>query len=169
MGGCKTALDKKRYNWRHDSILAVPLNFIKTTENIKIHCDTEGYMNPSVITGEENCPDMMTQQSLVLELTLGLKATQLLTRNRKRKANKYGEMLKSLENKFEKVNFVNLRMGALGIVGARSSVTNMLKTLGSQQQEIPYLIKKITCCCIRGPYYVFCMTNKVWSQPSLLS
>ena len=78
-------------------------------------------------------------------------------------------MLKSLENKFEKVNFVNLRMGALGIVGARSSVTNMLKTLGSQQQEIPYLIKKITCCCIRGPYYVFCMTNKVWSQPSLLS
>ena len=28
VGGCKTALDEKRYNWRHDSILAVILNFI---------------------------------------------------------------------------------------------------------------------------------------------
>ena len=84
MGGCKTALDKKRYNWRHDSILAVPLNFTKTTENIKIHCDTEGYMNPSVITGEENCPDMMTQQSLVLELTVGFESNTAL--NTKQKA-----------------------------------------------------------------------------------
>ena len=37
LGGCKTALDKKRYNWRHDSILAALSNFIKTAKNIKIH------------------------------------------------------------------------------------------------------------------------------------
>ena len=29
VGECKSALDKKRYNWRHDSILAVLSNFIK--------------------------------------------------------------------------------------------------------------------------------------------
>ena len=78
-------------------------------------------------------------------------------------------MLKSPENKFEKVNFVNLTMGALDIVGAHSSVTNILKALGFQQQEIAYSIKKVMCCCIRGTHYVFCMRNKAWSQPSFLS
>ena len=42
-------------------------------------------------------------------------------------------MLESLENKYEKVNFINLSMGALGIVGVHSNVTNMLKALGLQQ------------------------------------
>ena len=59
-------------------------------------------------------------------------------------------MLMSLESKFEKVSFVNLSMGALGIVGVHSNVTNILKALGFQQQEIAYLIKKIMCCCMRS-------------------
>ena len=51
-------------------------------------------------------------------------------------------MLKSLENEFEKVNFVNRSMLVLGIVGTHNRVINMLKDLGFQQQEIAYLIKK---------------------------
>ena len=35
VGGCKTALDEKRYNWRYDSILAVLLNFIKRDKKTK--------------------------------------------------------------------------------------------------------------------------------------
>ena len=69
-------------------------------------------------------------------------------------------MLKSLENKFEKVDFINLSMEALGIVGVHSNVTNIPKALGFQQQKIAYLTKKIMCCCIRGTYYVFHMRNK---------
>ena len=146
------------------------MNFIKTNK-IKIHCDIEGYINPLVIIGDENRPDMIVTQNkstiFVLELTVGFETN--LDYNTKLKASKYREMLKSPENKFEKVNFVNLSMGVLGIVGAHSSVTNILKALGFQQQEIAYLIKKVMCCCIRGTHYVFCMRNKAWSQPSFLS
>ena len=146
------------------------MNFIKTNK-IKIHCDIEGYINPLVIIGDENRPDVIVTQNkstiFVLELTVGFETN--LDYNTKLKASKYREMLKSPENKFEKVNFVNLSMGALGIVGAHSSVTNILKALGFQQQEIAYLIKKVMCCCIRGTHYVFCMRNKAWSQPSFLS
>ena len=128
-------------------------------------------MNPSVITGEEDRPDMIVNQNeltiFVLELTFRFEIN--IDINTKWKAIKYREMLMSFENKFEKVNFVNLSIGTLGIVGAHSSVTNMLKALGFQQQEIVYLIRKIMCCCIRGTYYLFCMRNKAWSQPSLLS
>ena len=67
----------------------------------------------------------------VLELTVGFETN--IDLNTKPKTNKYKEMLKSLENKFEKVNFINLSMRALGIVGVYSNVTNMLKALGFQQ------------------------------------
>ena len=104
VGVCKTALDKKRCNWRYDSILTLLSNFIKTVKNIKIHCDIEGYMNSSVITGAENRLDMIVTQSestiFVLELNAGFKTN--LDFNTKRKANKYKKMLKSLENNLQK-------------------------------------------------------------------
>ena len=55
-------------------------------------------------------------------------------------------MLKSLENRFEKVNFVNLSMAVVGIVGTHSNVTNMFKALGFQQQEIGYSIRFKRLC-----------------------
>ena len=104
MGGCETALDKKRYNWRYDLILALLSNFIKTVKNIKIHCGIEGYMNSSVLTAAENRLDMIVTQSestiFVLELNAGFKTN--LDFNTKRKANKYKKMLKSLENNLQK-------------------------------------------------------------------
>ena len=78
-------------------------------------------------------------------------------------------MLKHLDRRFSKVNFINLIMGALGIVGVNTQITNMLTDLSFKQQEKTYLVKKIICCCIRATHYVFCMRNKAWRQPSLLS
>ena len=45
------------------SILALLLNFIKTRNKIKIHCDIEGYINPLAIIGDENRPDMIVTQN----------------------------------------------------------------------------------------------------------
>ena len=57
--GCITPLNEKRYNWRHDSILSVISNLVNSARNIDFYCDIEGYINPSVITGTENRPDMI--------------------------------------------------------------------------------------------------------------
>ena len=103
----------------------------------------------------------------VLELTVGFENN--IEINIKRKRVKYEEMLKHLDRRFLKVNFINLSMGTLGIVGVNTQITNMLTALGFNQQEITYLVKKIICCCIRATYYVFYMRNKAWCQPSLLS
>ena len=54
VGRYKTALDDKRYNRRHGSILELLSNFFKTTKNIKMHSDIEGYMNQSAITETED-------------------------------------------------------------------------------------------------------------------
>ena len=57
---------------------------------MKIHCGIEGFMNTSVITREENRPDMIvtqSQRSIVLDLTVGFETNLDLTT--KRKAHKY--------------------------------------------------------------------------------
>ena len=171
VGGCITSLNEKQYNWRHDSILSVISNFVNSARNIDFYCDIEGYINPSVITGTENCLDMtvILNESTIfaLELTVGFETNIEISIKRKRV--KYDEMLKHLDRRFSKVNFINLSMGALGIVGVNTQITNMLTALGFKQQEIIYLVKKIICCCIKATYYVFCMRNKAWCQPSLLS
>ena len=77
-------------------------------------------------------------------------------------------MLKPLENKFEKVNLINLSMGALERVGVHSNVINMLKALGFQQHEVAYLIKEIIICCIRRAYYAFYMRSGIRHGISLL-
>ena len=151
VGGFITSLNEKRYDWRHDSILSVISNFVNSARNIDLYCDIEGYINPSVITGTENRPDMIVilneSAIFVLELTLGFEIN--IEINIKRKRVKYDEMLKHLDRRFSKVNFINLSMGALGIVGVNTQITNMLTALGFNQQEITYLVKKIICCCIR--------------------
>ena len=130
------------------------MNFIKGAKNIKIRCDIEGYMKPSVITGVGNRPDIIVTQNestiFVLELTVVFETNVDL--NTKRKANKYKEMLKSLENKSEKANFVNFSMGALGIVRGHSNVSNMLKALTenriSNSKDYVLLYKRNVLCIL---------------------
>ena len=167
VGGCITSLNEKRYNWSHDSILSVISNFVNSARNIDFYCDIEGYINPSVITGTKNRPDtilILNESTIfVLELTVGFETN--IEINIKQKRVNYNKMLKHLDRRFSKVNFINLSMGTLGIVGVNTQITNMLTALGFKQQEITYLVKKIICCCIRATYYVFCMRNKAWCQP----
>ena len=48
---------------------------LKWQKNVKIYCDFKGYMNSSVFTRADNCPNMIVAQKestiFVLELTVG--------------------------------------------------------------------------------------------------
>ena len=137
VGGCITSLNEKRYNGRHDSILSVISNFVNSTRNIDFYCDMEGYINPSVITRTENRPDMIVILNeftiFVLELTVGFETN--IEINIKRKWVKYDEMLKHLDRRFSKVNFINLSMGALGIVGSILKLPTCLRPLVSNSKK----------------------------------
>ena len=59
VAGCETSLKEKRYNYPHDSIL---LNLGRILESIKsrdIYIDIPGYTCPTMITGENQRPDMI--------------------------------------------------------------------------------------------------------------
>ena len=85
-----------------------------------------------------------------------------------RKANKYNRLINDLSSTYNKVTFINLSMGALGVMG--SSCDSFLLLL--QDLSIDKLVQKRTIMrtisiAIRASYFIFCRRNKPWKNPEL--
>ena len=171
MGSCNVHLNEGRYNYRHNSVLLNLVKSITETEGIVIYADLEGYKNPGIVTGDEYRPDLVvikdTKEVFLVELTVGFETN--IEKNSENKANRYENLLETLKLSFEKVAYVNLSMGALGIYGKSChNFKKNLVNLGQNASEIDYNLYKITNVCIRTSYFLFCSRNKIWSNPDLL-
>ena len=62
VSGNKAALNKRRYNWRHDSILANLMKELKNLLNkqLVLYADVADYKLPTIITGPSQRPDTVT-------------------------------------------------------------------------------------------------------------
>ena len=171
VSACSSSLRGGRWNWRHDSILLNIARFISKIPDTKIYCDVENseFHTPSIITGIRERPDMIILKNktcIMLELTVGFETN--IVKNNIRKAAKYSDLLRSLNNTYI-TKYINLSMGAIGIIGNDSiSMNKIFSELGLSQTEVTYLIHKIICVCIRTTYYIFCQRNKKWEDPQLL-
>ena len=77
-------------------------------------------MSPSLITGDSLRPDLLlltdNKVLYILELTLGFETN--IQANSVRKANKYTPLLQEMSSSYNKVIFINVSMGALGVMGS---------------------------------------------------
>ena len=162
VAGCKTYLDEKRYNWRHDSVLfmAKTLSFVS---NYCIYADLIGFDSPSIVTDNENRLDCIlrltgehdSRELYIIELTVGFETN--LQKNALRKEAKYSMLLSQLRQQFDKVFFVNLSLSALGFYDSScSSFTDMLKHLKFTEEKRTFILKRTAEICIRTTYYIFC-------------
>ena len=57
VAGCQQYLD--RFTWRHDSILNFIAKSLQPVINVhsSLYADVNGFLNPSILTGENYCPD----------------------------------------------------------------------------------------------------------------
>ena len=138
----------------------------------KLFVDLPGYLSPSILTGESLRPDMLLSIEdkclYIIELTVGFETN--LERNAERKEIKYQPLLKQFENKYRKTKFINLSTSSRGMFGqASESFFNMCKELGIEQSHLNYIAIKMTTIIIRTMNYIFCMRNKPWTDPELLS
>ena len=79
----------------------------------------------------------------VLELTIDLEPN--IEKNAKQKNNKYNELLKSMEEDYTSVTYINLSMGSLGIIGKDYvNLYKLLKTTDMDKNSIAYCIKKLS-------------------------
>ena len=68
-----------------------------------------------------------------------------------------------------KVKFINLSLGAIGIYSKSQDTSDLLSDLEVDKVHWSYLLSKISNVCIRTTYYLFCLRDKDWTDPSLLS
>ena len=105
---------------------------------------------------------------LLLFLSVGFETN--LDNNAARKFSKYRYLLNDLTSKYRHVEFVNLSIGSLGIFGQScDSFIQMCSDLSIDKAHTNYIITKLSTIIIRTTYYIFCMRDKPWTNPDLLS
>ena len=104
---------------------------------------------------------------MVLELTVGFETN--IERNTERKRAGYDELISRLKTQYQQVKFVNLSMGAIGVIGKGCNLQKEFKEMGLDDKESIYLTRRIINVCIRTTYYLFCQRNIAWEPPSLLA
>ena len=84
----------------------------------------------------------------MLELTVGFETR--IKDNAVRKHNHYSGLCSDLRNQYNKVKFVNMSVGTLGIVGksSRSFMDFLFNDLHLDNLKTDYFINKICACCI---------------------
>ena len=103
---------------------------------------------------------------MILELTVGFETN--IQKNTERKGNHYKDLITRLNTTYQ-VRFVNLSMGAIGVIGKDSNLKKIFMEMGLVKEEATYIAKKIINICIRTSYYLFCKRNQAWEAPSLLA
>ena len=138
--------------------------------------DLERYSSPLIITGDDLRPDIVVIKGnllYILEPTVGFETN--ISKNAERKKQKYGGLIENLQrsdehNKYEKVLFVNLSLGALRIIGKEiQNLKTMLQELGLSKNEEDYIFEKLINVCIRCTYFLFCKKDSDWLETELLS
>ena len=175
VAGCPIHLDERRYHWRHDSVLLNIMKLIPKSVRLKEYADIEDkdvrFSNPSVIMGDTYRPDIVLVKDellLIVKLTVGFETN--IERNGRMKREKYTDLMGTMRQEYEEVIFVNLTMGALGIIGRDSSeLYSALLILSLDSMSIDFLVKRVINVCIRSTYYIFCMSDKEWTDPELMS
>ena len=95
VAGCQQYLD--RFTWRHDSVLNFIAKSLQPVINVhsSLYADVNGFLNPSIITGENYRPDLLiliqSKCLYVLELTVGFESN--LNNNAVRKKEKYQNLI----------------------------------------------------------------------------
>ena len=131
--------------------------------------DIEGFPNLLIITGDEQRPDLAIVKIgdlLLSELTVGFETN--IKKNFDRKVKRYQQLLAKLSNKY-KVYYVNLSLGAIGIIGKDSLIMTAMGNFDLSKETLNFIVNRTINVCIRTTYYIFCMRNKEWENPELLN
>ena len=172
VAGCKSYLEDGRYTWRHNSVLHFIASTLQCIKNSTMYADLPGFLSPCIVTIEYLQPDMLISTGsatiYIIELTVGFETS--IDLNAEKKQDKYMQATRDISSKYRSVNFINLSINSLGIFGKScNSFITMCNDLNIDKQNLNYALRKITAIIIRSAYYIFCMRNKSWTKPDLLT
>ena len=90
--------------------------------------------------------------------------------NASRKYENNCNLMQELSSNYHEVKFINISISSLGIFGnSCDAYIQMYKDLNCEEKHLKYILKKLITIIIRTTYYIFCMRNKPWTNPELLT
>ena len=114
--------------------------------------DIEGFPNLLIITGDEQRPDLAIVKIgdlLLSELTVGFETN--IKKNFDRKVKRYQQLLAKLSNKY-KVYYVNLSLGAIGIIGKDSLIMTAMGNFDLSKETCSFIMNRTINICIKTTY-----------------
>ena len=107
-----------------------------------LYADVNGFLNPSIITGENYRPDLLfliqSKCLYVLELTVGFESN--LNNNAARKKEKYLNLINEMSRNYRCVKFVNLSMSSLGVFSDEcSTFLDKMNDIGIDKKQQLYI------------------------------
>ena len=166
LNACKTALEWRRYNGRHDAVLAELYSTIKQNLPPGTHsiADLESdYTFPPHITPTDLRPDIVWwndhyKQVIMLELTVPFDT--LLEDAARRKQTKYQDLVASVQASGYTVKLVTVEVGARGVPNT-TAFAKLQSLLGLTNKAIKDLMARTCGQAITGSYGIWCMRNLV--------
>ena len=145
-------------------------NTFSSINQCTVYAELPSFLSPCLITGDSLRPDLLlfieNNVLYILELTICFDTH--IQVNSLRNANKYTILIKDLSSTYSKVAFINLSMGALGIMGSFcDSFLSLLQDLNFEK-FVPKRNAMRVSIAIRSSYYIFYQRNKSWNNPELL-
>lgn len=166
LNACKAALQWRRYNTRHDAVLAEIQHTIANSlpKGTKSMADLETeYTFPPHLAATDQRPDIVwwndaTKRATLLELTIPFDT--LLEDAARRKQAKYQDLVSSIRESGYSVKLLTVEVGARGV--PNMTAFNHLKThLGLSPKTTKELLIKSCEAAIRGTHKIWCMRNLV--------
>ena len=79
------------------------------------------------------------------------------------------KLCRELRINYDEVKYFNISMVGLELIGTDSQeFCRLIKHL-INKQTANYIMSKISACCIRSTYYLFCCRDTPWNESILLS
>ena len=112
--------------------------------HFSFYTDVYGFLNPSIIAGENYRPDLLflihSKCLYVLKLTVGFEFNLNNSAVRKKK---YLNLIKEMSRNYRCVKFVDLSMTSLGVFSDKcSTFLDMTNDIGMDKKQQHYIIKK---------------------------
>ena len=102
-----------------NSVLLFLASIFSSLKQCTVYTDLPSFLSPCLITGDSYRPDLLllidAKILYILELTVGFETN--MQNNSDCKAAEYSSLINDLSLSYSKAMFVNLSMGAIGVVG----------------------------------------------------
>ena len=164
---CTTALEKRRYNKRHDDILSSLYAFASVHlcpgEQITVDLPEHEYKFPQDVATTDSRPDMViwSEDSIVLvELTIPFEEGMEAATERKR--SKYADLLARCSSTRRAAHLTTIEVGSRGFINASSFDDFYSRLARPKLKERRELESEVVLKCIQQSHKIWCQRN--WSQ-----